>query len=253
MQEERTYAAAPAEATAVPEPPAGGPPPERYATLPPGAIDGDGDVGAGSATEGNSPNAPPADPGLLPNAGSYSLTGVRVGMSTAEVYGRYPADSGWDYDSSLAANSEAGRETGVIMAKPRDYRARASEMFYLDQGEVVAFLRAVQENGAAFNATAAELQQQYGKGAEAPPQWARGSTLLRSWRSTANEVAQFWGDPRKRQVLTAGHSPTGSETVYMLFDVDRVELVQQALAASPGTEALPEPDRSWNLPPASGS
>lgn len=225
-----------------------GPPPERYAILPPGAVDSSQPGDAAENSNSDNPAAPaPADPGLVPNAGAFDLTGVRLGMTSAEVYGRFGSDSGWEYNSQFVP----GSETGVVVARPKDPRARASEMFYLDDGRVVAFLRAVNEDGQAFNTTRDELVRQYGSAADHPPDWARDAGPLRSWRSTPNEQSLFWGNLQRRSVLTAGHSPGGSETVYMLLDVDRIEHVYRSVQQF-GQPAPEQGDTSWNnaLPPS---
>jgi hypothetical protein len=165
-------------------------------------------------------------------------------MTAAEIYGRYPADSGWEYDSKFVRDTG----TGMIMAKPKDARARASELFYLERGQVVAFLRAVKEDTAGFESTRDGLTQLYGAGEEAPPQWARASGVMRSWRSTPNEVSRFWGNSAKRVVLTAGRSTGGGETIYMLLNVDRIDSVKQVLAEA-GQTAPESPAGGWASPP----
>jgi hypothetical protein len=169
-------------------------------------------------------------------------------MSSAEVYGRFGGDSGWEYNSQFLPDTE----TGVVFAKPKDSRARASEMFYLDDGRVVAFLRAVSEDGTAFATTRDQLVSQYGKSSDSPPEWARNAGPLRTWRSTPNEQSHFWGNPERRSVLTAGHSPSGSETVYMLLDVDRIEEVYRKTQNPPASPEQEQGDTSWNRLPLQG-
>jgi hypothetical protein len=238
------------------EPVEGPPPPEQYATLPPGAfedaehpgVDGTaeptpGDIASGSAT--GVPAKP--DRGLVPNAGELALTGVRLGMTAPEIHGRYPADSGWSYDQRFIA----GTETGVILAKPNDANARATEMTMVQDGVAVAFLRAVREDNEVFRTSVGELSGSFGTPKTSPPDWARQFKLFAGWHSSANEQSRFWMNQEKRQLLTAGHSPTGAETVYMLMDLPRMQAVQTAMeAAKLGMpDEAPPVDPGWAPPP----
>jgi hypothetical protein len=163
-------------------------------------------------------------------------------MSTVEVYERYPADSGWGYDKQFTPDSE----TGVVLAKPNDPRARATEMFMLLDGTTVAFLRVVEEDSAAFIDTVGSLGR-FGTPTSAPPDWARKYKVFRGWHETPNEQSRFWSNQARLQVLTAGHAPGDNETVYMLLDLPRMEQVEEALKSAGKT---PPPDFGWSHPGA---
>jgi hypothetical protein len=168
-------------------------------------------------------------------------------MNRAEITGRYPVDSGWTYDQRFIE----GTETGVVLAKPNDVNARATEMTMLQDGVAVAFLRAVREDSETFRQNIGELSQSFGTPVAAPPDWARQFKLFAKFHTAANEQSRFWASQPKRQVLTAGHSPSGAETVYMLVDLPRMQQVQAAMdAAKLGMpDEAPPVDPGWAPPP----
>jgi hypothetical protein len=249
---------APQQAPAGMAQPPGATAPNDTGAVPPAATDtAPGAVAANPASDAaGEPAAPgteqaPADPSLLPGGGGMQLAGAHLGMSLAEVYGRYPQDSGWSYDARFIATTH----TGTVVAKPLDAKARATELFTLQDGRVVSFVRVVKEDATAFAQAEKEFTAKYGAPVLKPPLWAMSFELFRHWHTTANEESRFWADEAKQAVLTAALRASGRETIYMLIDMPRFETTQKALASAPATEPDPAPpaDTLPPLPPSAGA
>jgi hypothetical protein len=176
-------------------------------------------------------------------AGSFQLAQAQLGMSLADVYLRYPDGQGWSYDDRFIP----GTRTGTVMAKPDGDKALATEMFTLEDGKVVGFVRAVHESADAFKANMQQFAASYGPASQRPPDWALDYDLFKHWHETPNEQARFWSNAKRQTVLTAALSPSGTETIYMLFDLTRMQVAQAELARA-GNTTVPDPDRSPSAP-----
>ena len=204
-----------------------------------GAAAGDGTTANAGGTAAKPPTPP--DPGLMPGGGGFELARAQLGMPLAAVYGRYPEGQGWSYDARFIPNTH----TGTVMAKPDDAQARATEMFTLKDGQVVGFIRVVEEDNDAFAQSLKTLSASYGADEVKPPVWALTYDLFHSWHKTTDESASFWSYEQRLTILTAGHRSSGRETVYMLLDMPRLQAAKAALD-SIGTALVPDPDLPGN-------
>jgi hypothetical protein len=167
-------------------------------------------------------------------------------MSLAEVDARYTGGGKpWVHDGRFIPNTQ----TGTIMAKPADARGQATEVFTLLDGQTVGIVRAVNEDAAAFKASADQSTLAYGAPTAEPPAWAMHYELFRKWHKTPNEDARFWSNEQDRTVLTAALSPSGHEAIYMLINLPGLQAAQGALNKA-GASTAPEPSAVPPAPPA---
>lgn len=171
---------------------------------------------------------------------SLAIDGMQLGSSVEDVLARYPADGALKPQPVWAVEDA----TGIVPADLADGSTAEQETSYFLGGQLVGFVRHVEQDAALFALDTEALREAEGPSASDPPAWALATSFFEGYEDAPKEDYvdfMFWADEQSHVVLVAMYNNEFGAADYMLLHTELFDQCVDATIEASSASAPPPP------------